>query len=114
MSYAEESGGVLYKNPCLKFLDEAANDFVDNLDNETKATPGRYFIKDTEEVETVYLYLGKCLPGYTQNVRKSLCEVRPGVDEATICTKIDPLTRKSKVDLLKEHISKLQGQQQPQ
>ena len=106
MSFAD-SGKVMYKNPCLMYLGQEVNDFVDSLDNETKATPGKYFIKDTGEVDTVYLYVKKCPPGWEQNVRKSICEPRPGINTKALCTKTDPLTKRSEVDLLKEHIQKL-------
>ena len=109
-SYDEGNGKVLYKNPCLKYLGEEINSFIDSLDNETKASPGKYFVKETNEVDSVYLFNGKCPDGFESNPRKSICEVRPGIDEQQICMKIDPLTRKSEVDMLKEHIQKIQQQ----
>ena len=113
MSFEEGGEGLLYKHPCLMYMGKEVNQLVDSLDNQKKASPGKYYVKDTEEVETVRLYVDKCPDGWEQNVRQSKCELRRGVDGEALCKRIDPLTRKSKIDLLKEHIQRtLQGEKQ--
>lgn len=107
-AFAEQGSKPLYKNPCLTYLGQEANQFVDGLDNKTKATPSRFFIKETQETDEVRLYLNKCPNGTIQNVRQSRCEVRPGVDLKSICTQPNPLTRKSPVEILSIHLKNLQ------
>ena len=107
MSFQEGSDKALYKNPCLMYMGEDINKLVDSLDNQAKATPGKYFIQDTGEDDTVRLFLSKCPDGYEQNVRQSRCELRPGIDGEALCKKIDPLTRRSEIDLLTEHLEKV-------
>ena len=109
-SFAEEDK-PMYLNPCLQYLGEEYMDFVNGLDNQTKATPGKYYIPDKDEVDVVQLYVAKCPDGTIQNVKQGRCDERPGQSMEAICNKTNPLTEKSSVEMLKTHIDKIQSEQ---
>ena len=112
--YAEEDeSSVLFKHPCLSLLTPEVNQFVDRLPNDVRAKPMKYFVSESNEVDTVRLFVRKCPDGTIQNIKQARCEEAPGKSLKAICTAPDPmLGGRNRLDMLTIHINKLAREQQ--
>lgn len=104
---ADSGDKVLYKNPCLSLMSREINEMVDKLPPQQQATPGNYNIRDRNEPTKVSLFLKKCPPGTVQNVRKGICEPRPGFDLQTLCDRPNVISGKSEIQMLESHLAQL-------
>ena len=108
----------LYMNPCLSYLPEEEVEFIRKLPKELQATPGKYFLKDKNEVDVVRFFVDKCPDGTTQNIKQARCEPRPGQDLQQLCGTKSPVSGKSQLEMLQNHLIKvkedLKNQQQGQ